>query len=281
MDNHPPDYLVVGHVAKDDTPGGAMLGGTCAYSALTAHKLGQRTVAVTSYGPDLPSMAALDGIKIENLPHSCSTTFQNIYKDGKRTQKWTASARSISVEDVPPAWRTAPIVHLACLAQEMSPAMCGDLEDSLVCVTMQGWLRAQDDECKVIYRPHVELEAWLSKIDVMVLSLADAFGDQDAVNHLLSAAKLGVETAGPDGCYVYHQGQVTPVPVEPSTEVDPTGAGDIFAAAFFIHYNQTGDSIKAAQFANVCASLSVGKMGMDSIPSLPEVEARMAELYHS
>ena len=281
MDNHLPDYLAIGHVARDNIPGGAMLGGTCAYAVLTAHKLGQRSVGVTSYGPDLPSMVALDGIRIENVPHSCSTTFQNIYKDGKRTQEWTASARSISIEDVPLAWRKTPIVHLAPLAQEMSPAMCGDLKDSLVCVTMQGWLRAQDDEWRVIYRPHPELEAWLSKIDVMVLSLADVFGDQDAVNHLLTSARLGVETVGPKGCNVYHQGQVTHIPVKPETEVDPTGAGDIFAAAFFVRYHQTGDSIKAAQFANACASLSVRKMGMDSIPSLPEVEGRLAELYDS
>jgi sugar/nucleoside kinase (ribokinase family) len=279
--NYSPDYLVIGHVSKDNTPQGFILGGTCGYSALTAHKLGQRTVAVTSYGPDIPSLAKLNGIEIEVLPHSHSTAFENIYHDGVRHQKWLASSASLSLENVPSTWRNAPIVHLAPLTQEISPAMCGDFSNSLVCVTMQGWLRGQDSQYSVIYQPHPELEAWLSNIDVLVLSLADVFGDHTASTHLLTSAKLGVETLGPAGCKVYKNGQVMHIPVKPEVEVDPTGAGDIFAAAFFIQYRNTGDSIKAAQFANACASLSVRKRGMESIPSLSEVEAHLEELYGS
>jgi sugar/nucleoside kinase (ribokinase family) len=266
-------------VAKDIIPNGAILGGTCGYAALTAHKLGQRIVAVTSYGPDIPSMAALDGIKIKNIPHRQSTTYANIYTDGQRHQKWLAMASSLSLENVPLAWRRAPIVHLAPLAQEISPALCGDFPNSLVCVTVQGWLRRQDAEYNVIYQSHPELEAWLSKIDVLVLSLADLFGDRAAMIHLLTSVRLGVETLGPDGCQVYHEGRVTHIPVKPEIEVDPTGAGDIFAAAFFVRYRETGDFVKAAQFANACASLSVRKMGLESIPCLPEVEAHLIELY--
>ena len=114
----------------------------------------------------------------------------------------------------------------------------------------------------------------------MVLSLADLFGDRAAMLHLLTSVKLGIETLGPEGCKVYYQGQVIHVPVRPEVEVDPTGAGDIFAAAFFIRYHESGDIIKAAQFANACASLSVRGRGMDSIPDLPEVEAHLRELYN-
>ena len=277
--NQAPDYLVIGHVAKDKIPGGAILGGTCSYSALTAHNLEQNTVAVTSYGPDIPSLAALDRIEIKNVPHPHSTTFENIYEDGHRRQVWSAKAGMLSLDDVPVAWRKAPIVHLAALSQEMSPAMCGQFPDSLLCVTAQGWLRGRDADNNVIYQPHPELEAWLSEIDVLVLSLADLFGDQDGVNRLLNAVKVGVETLGPKGCRVYHDGQIIDVPVRPETEVDPTGAGDIFATAFFIRYHETGDFMKAAQFANACASLSVLRLGMEGIPSLPEVEEHMAELY--
>jgi sugar/nucleoside kinase (ribokinase family) len=279
MSNDLPGYLVIGHVAKDIVPNGTILGGTCSYAALTAHKLGQRTVAVTSYGPDIPSMAALDGIEIENVSHRHSTTFQNIYTGGRRRQIWPATASSLSLENVPPAWRKASIVHLAPLAQEMSPALCGDFPGSLIGVTIQGWLRGQDAEWNVIYRPHPELEAWLSRIDVLVLSLADLMGDRDAMVHLLTSVKLGVETVGPEGCKVYHAGQVTHIPVAPEVEIDPTGAGDIFAAAFFVRYRETRDFIKAAQFANACASLSVRGIGLEGIPSLAEVEVHLKELY--
>ncbi len=50
-----PDYLLVGNVTKDNIPQGAILGGTCSYSAVTAHKLAQRVALVTRTGPDIPS----------------------------------------------------------------------------------------------------------------------------------------------------------------------------------------------------------------------------------
>ena len=108
MNHQRPNYLVIGHVAKDRMPGGAILGGTVSYAALTAHKLCQRTAAVTSYGPDLPSLAALDGVEIKNIPHPHSTRFENIYEAGGRRQIWTATASQLSLESVPVAWRKTP-----------------------------------------------------------------------------------------------------------------------------------------------------------------------------
>lgn len=279
MNSYSPDYLIIGHMARDKIPNGAILGGTCSYAGLTARTLGQHTAVVTSFGPDIPSLATLDGLQIENVSHTASTTFENICEDWQRRQKWYATAAPLSFGSVPPAWRNAPIVHLAPLAQEISPVMCSHFKDSLLCVTVQGWLRGQDTDCNVIYKPHPELEVWLSRIDVLVLSLADLFGDRTAMIHLLTSVRLGVETLGPEGCKVYHNGRVTHIPVKPEIEVDPTGAGDIFAAAFFIQYREGGDFIKAAQFANACASLSVRKVGLESIPSPSEVEAHLVELY--
>ncbi|MBN1220724.1 MAG: ribokinase [Anaerolineae bacterium] len=280
MPHHPlPGYLVIGHVARDNTPHGPILGGTCSYAALTAHKLGQQTAAVTSYGPDLPSLDTLAAIQIEARPAGQSTTFENVYKNGIRFQKLLARGATLSLAIVPPGWRKAPLVHLGPVAQEMSPAMCGAFPHSLVCVTMQGWLRGQDEQNNVIFRPHPDLETWLPAMDVLVLSLADVFGDQNALIHFLTSAKVGVETLGPEGCRVYQGGEVAHIPVKPEVEVDPTGAGDIFAAAFFIRYRQTNNLIQAAQFANACASLSVKKQGMESIPSLTEVETHRREVY--
>lgn len=276
---HPPDYLIIGHLARDLVPGGAVLGGTGAYAGLTAHKMGKRTALVTSYGPGIPSLAPLDGIRIENIPHPVPTTFENIYENGQRRQKCHATAAALSFEHVPPDWRKAPIVHLAPLCQEISPAVCSSFEVSLLCATGQGWLRGRDPDDSIVLAPHPELAGCLAGIDVLVLSSGDLFGDRPAMISLLTAAKLGVETLGSDGCRIYHQGRTIHVPAEPEVEVDPTGAGDIFAAAFFIKYHERGDFIEAAQFANACASLSVRKVGPESVPTLLEIEAHRAELY--
>jgi len=235
---------------------------------------------VTSAGPDIPALDVLRGIQVECLPHPHSTTFENIYTNGARQQKWWANSRPLTVADIPPRWRNAPVVHLAPLSQEMSPSLCAQFPNSLVGVTMQGWLRGKDAEHNVIYRPHKELETWLPHIDALVLSLSDFFGDEAALIRTLTAVKVGVETLGPAGCRIFHNGQVVHVPVEPHDEVDPTGAGDIFAAAFFIKYHQTKDCVRAAQFANACASLSVGKVGLTGVPTLERVTHRAARLYN-
>jgi hypothetical protein len=274
-----PDYLIIGHILKDNTPAGAILGGTASYAGLTADKLGQYTVALTSYGPEIPALTPLNNIKIKAVPAPQSTTFENIYEDGVRHQKWLASGAPLSTEQIPREWRNAPIVHLAPMAQEISPNMCGYFRNNLVCVTMQGWLRGQDEQYNVIYQPHPHLETWLPHIDILVLSLADVQGDRETLDHFLNMVQLGVETLGSEGCRVYHRGTTTHIPVQPLEEVDPTGAGDIFAAAFFIRYRQTRDVIEAAQFANACASLSVRARGVESVPSLVEVEKQMDALY--
>ena len=92
-------------------------------------------------------------------------------------------------------------------------------------------------------------------------------------------ANLAVETLGRKGCRIYHGGSVIHIPVKPEDDVDPTGAGDIFAAAFFVRYRESLDVIKAAQFANACAALSIRKTGLESVPGLLETEAHMNALY--
>jgi sugar/nucleoside kinase (ribokinase family) len=279
MNNHLPDYLIIGHVTKDNIPGGAILGGTPSYAGITARHMGQRTAIVTSYGPDIPSLAVLDGIEIKRVSHPQSTTFENRYVDGVRHQKWLTTSGTLTYEDVPPAWRNSSIVHLSPMAQELSPRLCSRFPNSQVCVTIQGWLRGRDADDTVIFEPHPELDSSLECIDILVLSLADVAGDRAAADHILTSVKVGVETLGPQGCRVYHDGEVIHIPVRAEEEVDPTGAGDIFAAAFFVRYRDTGDIVKAGQFANACGSLSVSKMGLAGVPTLPQVEVRLVELY--
>lgn len=274
-----PDYLIVGHICKDNTPTGPILGGTCSYSALTAHRLGQKVGIVTSVGPDIPSLSILQGIQIQSLSHTHSTTFENIYKDGKRHQKWLNSSGNILYDDIPTPWHKASIVHLAPIGQEISPSIAAHFPNSLVGATMQGWLRGRDTNLNVIYQPHLELEKYLSKIDVLIISLSDLFGDKDTLTRLVTSVKVGVETLGPQGCRIYHNNQIIHVPVKPNQEVDPTGAGDIFAASFFIKYHQTNNCIQAAQFANACASLSVSGVGLAGVPMLSEVEMKLSQLY--
>ena len=81
-----------------------------------------------------------------------------------------------------------------------------------------------------------------------------------------------VVTTGSAGCCVYSGGVKQVFKADPVAEVDPTGAGDIFATAFFVMLHQTGDLALSANFANCFAAPSVTRAGLASTPSRQEVE---------
>ena len=69
---------------------------------------------------------------------------------------------------------------------------------------------------------------------------------------------------------MYTEGRVRDFPAPPAQEVDPTGAGDIFAAAFFLWMERHRDPWGAARFANCIASHSVTRVGVSGTPTLEE-----------
>ncbi len=65
------------------------------------------------------------------------------------------------------------------------------------------------------------------------------------------------------------------IPAFEREEVDATGAGDVFGAAFLLRYYETKDAVASAIFASCAVSFVVGKEGVEGIPYREEVEKRM------
>ena len=100
MTLEPVDYLVIGHVAHDLTTEGPRLGGTAAYSALTAQALGLRVGILTAHGPET-SLAPLEDIPIIAIESPNSTIFENIYTEQGRIQYLRAQATRLDFNYVP------------------------------------------------------------------------------------------------------------------------------------------------------------------------------------
>jgi sugar/nucleoside kinase (ribokinase family) len=66
------------------------------------------------------------------------------------------------------------------------------------------------------------------------------------------------------------------VPSLPRQEVDPTGAGDVFATGFLVRYHETGDPLEAAAFGACAASCAVEGVGTSTLGDRDEVARRMA-----
>ena len=86
----------------------------------------------------------------------------------------------------------------------------------------------------------------------------------------------GVITMGQDGAKVIYGGQRASVSAFKVDVADHTGAGDTFAASFFIGAtDRSVSAIRAARFASAVSGMSLREVGMHSIPNREEVDAFM------
>lgn len=267
----PVDYLLIGHAAVDLTPAGEQLGGTVSYAALTAKAMGLRVGILTSAGADAP-LHLLDGIQIVNIPAETSTVFENVYTGHGRRQTLHHRATSIAFEHVPQIWRDAPIVHLAPIAQEVDMTMAGKFPSSWVGVTPQGWMRAWDEKGSVVAKAWENSDQVLGPVGGVILSLEDVRRDLELIEWMAHHTRLLCLTEGEQGAVLYWHGDRRRFRAPAVEEVDATGAGDIFAAAFFGRFYQTRDPWEAARFAVNLAALSVTRAGLDGIPTRGEIE---------
>jgi sugar/nucleoside kinase (ribokinase family) len=226
---------------------------------------------VSSTGPDIDLGRLPPDVLVRLRPCAASTTFQNIYHDGHRRQHIGSHAAVLRATDVPDGWRSSPIVHLGPVAQEIEEAVAEQFAGALLGLTPQGWMRCWDVDG--IVRPALwePSDALLSRADAVVLSREDVGNDTALVDDYAARTRLLVLTAGWKGATVYYRGQVRTFAAPRVREVDPTGAGDIFAAAFLVALYESGEPIRAAQFANCVAARSVERRGIASVPSRHEI----------
>jgi sugar/nucleoside kinase (ribokinase family) len=267
-----PDFLVLGHLSLDQTPTGPTLGGTAAYAALTARALARRPAIVTAAGPDL-DLSPLAGIPVHRSASPQSTTFLNEYSGSGRRQRLLARAASLGPESIPVAWRSASIVHVAPIAGEVPPSLV-DLfpESDLIGLTPQGWMRTWDDDGLVSYTSWTPAVAAVRRADVVILGVEDVGGNEEELAYLASVCRLLVVTEGPRGARVYWNGDVRRFAPPATEQVDPTGAGDVFAASFFVRFQHTRDPWEAARFANRLAATSVTRRGLHGVPTPEEAQ---------
>lgn len=304
-----PDFLAIGHATRDLLPGGTWrLGGSVTFAARTAQRLGLRPAVVTSGPQDVLATlrATLPGVPVASVASPTATTFENIYlsppreagslgaSSGARRQYLRGRAAPLDLDAVPAEWQAAPIVLLAPLADEIPPALAAAFPGALVAATPQGWLRRWDATGLVYPGPLEHAGMLLPHLRALILSREDLLPfsgaplerlspdvprDPPAADAILAAwariVPLVVVTRGAAGALLFRD-SAEPVafPGYPAMEVDPTGAGDVFAAAFLCELHATGDPAAAIDFANRVAALSVERSGAEGIPTRADVAAR-------
>ena len=235
----------------------------------------------------LPSRLPAIGLAGHTSP--ATTTFINTYTEGFRTQYLRARAGEIQIADISTVWQSAPIILFGPLAQEYTPELVRHFPrrpGTILAATPQGWLRRWDDNGRVWPTPWTAAADILPLLDVLILSHDDllpfADGNRTDADAILTQwsmrVPLLVATDGRHGATLFQHGVTESFPAYPTIEVDPTGAGDVFATAFLVHLHRHGDPRKAVDFANCVASLSIEQQGTTGIPTMQEVQKKLSSI---
>lgn len=270
----PPDFVAIGNVTEDVIAGGRKIpGGSVLYSTMTAARLDRSIGVVTAYADGFPGKALLEGFAVKRVKSAVTTTFHNTYCGGSRLQKIGAVAGRITASEVPEAWLRSPVVNVCPVFGETDLEGAVFSGNTLVGVGLQGFLRKREDGDRVVRRSVDELPGWLSA-QVFSVSREDLGGDEDALSALLPRCDILLYTLGSKGADVFHRGRRTRVPAFRTNEIEPTGAGDVFTAAFLVRYAENPDLLDAARFAACAGSICVEREGLAGVPEHGEIAER-------
>jgi hypothetical protein len=310
------DYVTVGHVTCDVlSDGGAETsrpGGTAFYSALQAARLGLRALIVTRGVPQqIEELLApyRDELELHVIPAPQTTTLATRVAgagpsrdDAARSQRVLAWAGAIAAP--PPL--DARILHLAPVARETPARWRGSA--GFIGITPQGLVRAWSDLERV---PLAALDADSAPGDVSLVpvaaeplpgEIAPIPLDRSLLPERFDAAVISAHerphcgalfaaaracgacvavTAGsrPAVVHACAEGEERVLRGAPPHAVavrDELGAGDVFAAAFFVALSESRDPLAAVSFANAAAAVRIAGVGPGAIGTRAQIEALLA-----
>lgn len=271
------DYLLIGTITADLTPQGRILGGTVSYASRVAQAFGHRVGVMTSAIPDDPLLDQLRPYAdVTVFPSAETTTYENIYGPDGRTQYIRGICAPISRGQVRQANVSAPLLHLAPLADEVDPTTIQDFPGATTLLTPQGWMRRWDADGRVHFKRWFDAEI-VKAVDIVVFSREDIDKAPEVEQEFAQVAKHLIVTNGQAGGFYYYRGTPREFPALSVDIVDLTGAGDVYAAAFLSALPRTNyDYYRAACIAARLASISVTRVGIDGAPTQQEIDDAFA-----
>ncbi len=272
-----PDFVAIGHVTLDRIGESTRPGGAALFAAVTAHRLGLSVGLLTSHAHDFPLDLIPPKIEVVSIPAADTSRFEHRQDAGSRVSHVRAVADPLTMADVPDDWRGAALTLLAPVLDEVDPMIATLFTDGAVGAAAQGWLRHTTADGLVVPRVWRSPERLLQSVQALFLSREDIRGQEDDVVEWFERMPVGVLTADRDGALLFVNGERYEIHPRPAREVDPTGAGDVFAATFLVQYQRDGDPWQAAAAAACAGSLAVEGEGWSTVADRATLDVALAD----
>lgn len=276
MSEYDYDYVAVGHVTRDVIAAGGeevgQPGGTAFYSALQAARLGLRTLIVTQgVAAQIEELLApyRDEFDLHAIAATETTTLCTAGAGAARSQRvlsWAGPIAELPAID-------ARILHWAPIARETPVSWEG--KAGLVGVTAQGLVREWPDG--EIQMARLDRAVLPDRFDVAVISEHELYACDALLASAHACGACVAVTAGSAPTTLHIDGEQLKIPATAVPWVrDELGAGDVFAAAFFVALAEGREPPAAATFANTAAAARIAGHGPAAIGTRARIEALIA-----
>lgn len=271
------DYATVGHVTVDVlSDGSRRAGGAAFYSALQASRLGLRALIVTrGVASEIEELLApyAHELALELMPGEYTTTLLTTGAGATRNQRVLAWGGPIE-EDLE---LDSSIVHIAPVARETPTRWRGGSQ--FVGLTPQGLLRQWPGAERriTLTAPPPSSERVADVCNAIVVSEHERSGCSTLISRGLAAGAVVAVTDGAAPSKVLLPDGKTLALDVPTVEDprDDLGAGDVFAAAFFVALAEGQSPDDAARFATAAAAVRMQGEGAAAIGDRDAVHARL------
>lgn len=272
------NYLLIGTTTADLIDNRRILGGTVSYSASIVHRFGHNVRILSSGIQDEPLHKPLhDVADLHIIPSEYTTTFENIYTDTGRVQIIHHTSSNLSPDMLPESWYDSQLVHLAPLTNEVDFSFASKFPNATVLLTPQGYMRQWGDDGIVHFKRWLDTDV-LGAIDILVLSKQDIREAPELEFEFPKYTKHVVYTDGENGGIYYHNGVSIPYTAYSVSEVDPTGAGDVFASSLLASLPLlNNDMVAALKVAARMAAMTVTVEGATITFSQADIQQAIHE----
>ena len=258
-----------------DRPGelaGPFPGGAPAIFASVAARLGAPTALCAVVGDDpfgvlvrqRLSRDGVDGSQLRVDPTATTAcAFVSYDEEGERTFVFhvaDAASGRLRGEDLGELPEHTCWLHVSGSTLALSPAMGEVVQSAVARVRHAGGRVALDPNM----RPEAagpDVVARIRSVALVADVLLPAEGELEALGLSGDFAPLVCTTLGPRGARVQWDGASELVAAPEANEVDPTGAGDTFAAAFAVATLNGAEPVEAARAAAILAASAVEHLG--------------------
>jgi sugar/nucleoside kinase (ribokinase family) len=275
---------------------GRVLSGCSTNACLAAKRLGLTKVGlIGSIGRDFGPRFLRDmntyGIDVRSDSANGETGGFHLVYDarGDRTLDVLGVADRITPANIPKEYLDAKFLLIGPILGEIDLTLVDFIRSSTsarLFLDPQGLVRIIGTDRRVLHKcDKVQFGKIAELVDIIKPNEHESqtiTGEKDPVLAARQIRQLGpaitIVTLADRGSILIDDDSMRRIPAFPTTAIDPTGAGDVYAGSFITHYIGKGSAVEAAIFASAAASLKVEQMGPDFRIPLEVTEQRKNEI---